>query len=52
MAHMLQVDAVYACDQSIFGHLEDCSSSNESFCLQVKIQHAQAEGKKNLHPLT
>ena len=25
---------------------EDCSSSNESFCLQVKIQHPQAECKK------
>ena len=37
-AHMLQVRAVYACDKTICGHSEDCSSSNESFCLQVKIQ--------------
>ena len=37
-AHMLQVHAVYACDKSICGHSEDCSSSDESFCLQVKIQ--------------
>ena len=43
---MLQVGAVYACDKSICGHPEDCSSSNDSFCLQVKIQQSQAEGKK------
>ena len=44
--HMLQMGAVYACDKSTCGHSEDCSSSNESFCLDVKIQHAQAEVKK------
>ena len=43
---MLQVGAVYACDKSRCGHLEDCSSSDESFCLQVKIQQSEAEGKK------
>ena len=37
-AHMLQAGAVYACHKSISGHSEDCSSSDESFCLQVKIQ--------------
>ena len=36
-AHMLQVRVVYACDKSICSHSEDCSSSDESFCLQVKI---------------
>ena len=35
---MLQVGVVYACDKSICGHLEECSSSDESFCLQLKIQ--------------
>ena len=45
-AHMLQVGAVYACDKSTCGHSKDCSSSDESFCLQVKIQQSQAEGKK------
>ena len=45
-AHMLQVSVVYACDKSISNHSEDCSSSNESFCLQVKIQQSQVEGKK------
>ena len=35
-AHMLQAGAVYACDnKSICSHSEDCSSSDESFCLQV-----------------
>ena len=43
---MLQAGAVYACDKSICGHSEDYSSSDESFCLQVKIQHTQAECKK------
>ena len=38
--------AVYACHKSICGHSEDCTSSDESFCLQVKIQWSQAEGKK------
>ena len=45
-AHMLQADAVYTCDKFICGHPEDCSSSDDSFCLQVKIQQSQAEGKK------
>ena len=45
-AHMLQVGAVYACHKSVCNHSEDCSSSDESFCLQVKIQQSKAEGKK------
>ena len=45
--HVLQAGAVPACDKSICGHSEYCSSSNESFYLQVKIQQAQAEGKKS-----
>ena len=36
-AHILQVHAIYACDKSICGHPE-CSSSDDSFCLQVKMQ--------------
>ena len=43
---MLQVEAVYACDKSIWGCPEDLSSSDESFCLQVRIQHTQADCKK------
>ena len=40
------MEAVYACDKSICGHPEDLSSSDDSFCLQVKMQHAQADCKK------
>ena len=43
---MLQVGAVYAYDKSICDHSDDCSSSNESFCLQVQMQQSQAECKK------
>ena len=42
-AHMLQVGAVYSCDKSIYGHPEELSFSNESFCLQLKIQCTQAD---------
>ena len=35
---MLQVGAVYACDKLVCIHSEDCSSIDESFCLQVKVQ--------------
>ena len=42
---MLQVGAVYISDKSIYGHSEDFSSKDESFCLQVKIQCTQAECK-------
>ena len=49
-AHMLQVGAVYACDKSMCTHSEDFSSSNKSFCLQVKIQHTQGECKKSPTP--
>ena len=44
--HMLEAGAVYACDMSICGHWENCSPSDESFCLQGKIQWSQAECKK------
>ena len=43
---MLHVGAVYACDTSICGYREDFSSSDESFCLQVKIQCTHTECKK------
>ena len=38
--------AVYACDKSIYGHSEDLSSSDESFCLQLRIQCTQADCNK------
>ena len=46
MGSFVASQSLYACDKSICGHSEDCSSSNESFCLQVKIQQSQAECKK------
>ena len=49
-ANMLQVGAVYACDKFICSHSEDFSSSDESICLQVKIQCTQAECKKIPRP--
>ena len=45
-SYMLQVGAVYACAQSICGHPEDLSSSDDCFCLQVKIQFTQSDCKK------
>ena len=36
--HMLQMGIINDCDHSICSHPEYCSSSDESFCLQVKIQ--------------
>ena len=45
-AHMLQAGAIYACDKYICDQSEVCSSSDESICLQVKIQQLQIEGKK------
>ena len=49
-AHILKGGAVYAGDKSIWGDSEDFSSSNESFCLQVKIQQTEAECKKTPTP--
>ena len=41
-AHQLQAGQVYMQKDSICSQSEDLTSSNESVCLQVKIQHAQA----------
>ena len=43
---MLQVRVVYACHKSICGHSEDCSSTDESLCLHIKIQYTQEVYKK------
>ena len=42
---MLQAEQVYAQEDSICSLSEDLTSSNESFCLQVRIQCAQARSK-------
>ena len=43
--HQLQAEEVYMQDDSICGQSEDFTSSDDSFCLQVRIQHVQAEFK-------
>ena len=43
--HQLQAKEVYVQENSICSQSEDLTSSNESFCLQVRIQHAQANSK-------
>ena len=37
-AHQLQAEEVYMEDESICGKSEDHTSSDDSFCLQVRIQ--------------
>ena len=43
--HQLQVGVVYVQEDSVCGQSSDLTSSDESFCLQVKIHHTQAESK-------
>ena len=40
--HQLQAGAVYAKDSAICNQTEDDSSSEDAFCLQVKVKHTQA----------
>ena len=44
-AHQLQAEEVYMQEDSICSQSEDLTSSDESFCLQVRIQCAQANSK-------
>ena len=44
-AYQMQVGVVYAQEDSICSQSGDLTSSDESSCLQVKIQHTQAESK-------
>ena len=44
-AHQLQVVVVYVQEDSICAQSSDLTSSNELFCLQVKIQYTQANTK-------
>ena len=44
-AHQLQAEAVYTQEDSTCGQSEDLTYSNESFCLQVRIQCAQASSR-------
>ena len=37
--HQLQAGTVYAKESALYDHLEEDSTSEDSFCLQVKIKH-------------
>ena len=43
--HQLQAGQIYMQEDSICGQSEDLTSSNESFCLQVRIQNAKVNSK-------
>ena len=45
-AHQLQAGIVYAQEKVICRHTEDYSSSDDSFCLQIKMQCTQITLKK------
>ena len=45
-AHQLQEGTVYVQEKAKCGHSEDYSSSDDSFCLQIKVKHTQASLKK------
>ena len=45
-AHQLQAWAVYVKETEVCGQSEDYSSSNDSFCSQMKVQHTQANIQK------
>ena len=44
-AHQLQAGMVYVQEKTICGHSKEYSSSDVSFCLQIKVQHTQASLK-------
>ena len=45
-AHQLQAGTVYEQEKAICGHYEYYSSSDDSFCLQIKVKCTQASLKK------
>ena len=49
-AHQLQAGAVHAKGSAIYGQSEDFSSSDDSFCLQIKVQCIQANLQKIPQP--
>ena len=44
--HHLQAGRVYVQERAICGHSEDYSSSDDSFCLQIKVQCTRVSLKK------
>ena len=49
-AHQLQASAVYVKRSASYYHLDEDSTSEDSFCLQVKIKHKQDKEQKLLRP--
>ena len=49
--HQLQASAVYVNEDPRCDHLKEDSTSEDSFCLQVKIKHTQADKQKVPRPL-
>ena len=49
-AHQLQAGAVYAKGSVSYGHSDEDSTSEDSFCLQVKIKHNQNKEQKVQRP--
>ena len=49
--HQLKADPVYANEGAISGQSDEDSSSEDSFCLQVKIKHIKAERQKIPRPI-
>ena len=47
--HQLQAEVVYTQEDSICGQSGNLTSSDESFCLQVKIESTQANSKIPIH---
>ena len=46
-AHQLQAGTVYACSNSAsYDHSDDNSTANDSFCLQMKINHNQMKDQR------
>ena len=45
-AHQPQAGTMYVQEKVIYHHSEDYSSSDDSFCLQIQLQHMQASSKK------
>ena len=50
-AHQLQAGTVYACNSGAsYDHSDDDSTANDSFCLQVKINHNQMKEQRVPRP--
>ena len=53
--HQLQAGTVYAKDSALYDHPEEDSTSEDSFCLQVKIKHTldkKLEVSRPIHLIT